>query len=41
MRPVRRSPVNKQKSTNKFRKESARTKKINLAPPPARGGYRL
>jgi len=41
MRPTKRVPVQKHKSAGKFRAQAARTKKINLAPPPARGGYRL
>ena len=33
--------VNKRSSSSSFRHKSARTKAINIAPPPMRGGYRL
>lgn len=36
-----RKPVNKRKSARKFRKTAASTKRINVAPPPMRGGIRL
>jgi len=38
---MRRSPVNKGKSTRQFNKQSNKTKAINVAPRPMRGGYRL
>lgn len=41
MRPVSRRPVNKSRSAAQFRSDSHRTKAVNLAPPPMRGGYRL
>ena len=41
MRPTKRVPVQKHKSAGKFRAQAARTKKINLAQPPSRGGFRL
>lgn len=36
-----RKPVNKRASAGKFRRNVGRTKAANVAPPPARGGYRL
>ncbi|WNK13408.1 MAG: hypothetical protein [Microvirus sp.] len=33
--------VNKHKSASKFRKQVGKTKRANVAPPPARGGIRL
>lgn len=36
-RPVR----NKKKAASVFNNQQQRTKAINLAPPPMRGGYRL
>lgn len=36
-----RKPVNKRKSASRFRGNIKRTKAPNVAPPPARGGYRL
>lgn len=41
MRPVRRGGVNKHKSAANFRGNVQRTKIVNIAPPPMRGGYRL
>lgn len=41
MTPLKRHPVNKKQSVNKFRKQSSRTNKRNIAPPPQRGGFRL
>lgn len=38
---LRRSRVNKYRSARKFRKATARTKSINVAPQPQRGGWRL
>lgn len=36
-----RRPVHKGKSVGRFRGQSGKTKAINVAPPPRRGGYRL
>lgn len=36
-----RRPVQKGRSVRKFRKQVDRTKAINVAPPPRRGGHRL
>lgn len=36
-----RKSVNKGASARKFRGNMKRTKAANIAPPPARGGYRL
>lgn len=36
-----RRPVNKGRSARKFRSQAGRTKAPNVAPPPARGGFRL
>jgi len=36
-----RSRVNKARSAKQFRSNNSRTKGINLAPPPMRGGFRL
>lgn len=36
-----RKPVNKARSARAFRKLSQRTARINIAPPPMRGGIRL
>lgn len=33
--------VNKARSARKFRKSTMKTKRINVAPPPMRGGIRL
>ena len=41
MRPVKRSGVNKHASAGAFRQNVQRTKIVNIAPPPMRGGYRL
>jgi len=38
---MQRKPVNKFKAAKKFNKNVSRTKRINTAPAPARGGYRL
>lgn len=40
MRPLKRKPVNKFKSAKKFRKQSRRTKGMNITAP-MRGGIRL
>jgi len=40
MNPSSRKAVNKSKSAAKFRSQTAKTKKVNVAPRPARGGYR-
>lgn len=39
MRPIKRRPVNKQRSSRKFANNTRRTKAANLMP--QRGGYRL
>ncbi|AXH74897.1 MAG: hypothetical protein [Microviridae sp.] len=39
--PMKRYPVNKSRSSSQFRSKSSRTRGINLAPPPMRGGFRL
>lgn len=36
-----RRPVNKQAAKKNFNRQASRTKRINIAPPPNRGGYRL
>lgn len=36
-----RRPVNKRASAGKFRRQVGRTRGANVAPPPARGGFRL
>lgn len=41
MRPLSRRPVSKSGSASSFRSGVQRTKLVNLAPPPMRGGYRL
>lgn len=41
MKPVSRKPVNKAVSARKFRKNSSRTKALNVSPTPMRGGIRL
>lgn len=41
MRPVSRKPVNKARSSSKFRSDSKRTKAPNLRSAPMRGGWRL
>lgn len=38
---LRRSHVNKGRSARKFRKATTRTKAVNIAPAPQRGGWRL
>ena len=38
---MKRYPVNKRRSAAQFRSKSERTKAINLAGPPMRGGSRL
>jgi len=40
MRPLKRSSVSKNRSARKFRKQSARTKGVNV-PGVMRGGFRL
>lgn len=37
----RRMPVSKKRSASKFKRNVAKTKVVNLAPPPMRGGYRF
>lgn len=36
-----RKSVNKSRGASKFRKQSSKTNRRNVAPPPMRGGYRL
>lgn len=36
-----RRPVSKGKSAGKFRRDVRKTKAVNIAPPPRRGGHRL
>lgn len=38
---MRRSHVNKRASARRFRKATTRTKAVNVAPNPQRGGWRL
>lgn len=38
---MRRSPVNKRASVRKFKSNGRTTKRVNVAPPPMRGGIRL
>jgi len=38
---MRRSPVNKQASASQFRRNVGKTKRMNIAPAPMRGGIRL
>jgi hypothetical protein len=38
---MKRNPVNKKSSAKSFKKSHSKVKKINVAPPPLRGGYRL
>ena len=38
---LRRKPVNKYKSAKSFRKQTSRTKALNMRHAPMRGGYRL
>lgn len=41
MRPLSRSNVNKSRSARKFKKNVGRSKVVNMAPMPMRGGYRM
>lgn len=41
MRPLNRSPVNKQRSSGQFRGNVSRTHPKNMAQAPMRGGWRL
>lgn len=41
MRPLKRKPANKFRGAKKFRKDSARTKAVNMSSAPMRGGIRL
>lgn len=36
-----RHSVNKSRSAHSFRKHTSRTRAVNVAPPPQRGGFRL
>lgn len=38
---MRRKPMNRKTASRQFNRRSSRTKRINVAPPPQRGGYRL
>lgn len=38
---MRRKPQNSYKAARAFNKSTSRTKRINVTPPAARGGYRL
>jgi hypothetical protein len=38
---MRRRSVNKNRSARSFRKGASHTRRINIAPPPMRGGIRL
>lgn len=38
---MKRRPVNKSKAAKAFRRQSGKTKSLNMAGPPMRGGYRL
>lgn len=38
---MKRTPMNRYKAAKNFNRNSQRTKRINVAPPAARGGYRL
>lgn len=38
---MRRSPQNRYSAAKSFNRNTSRTKRINTAPPAARGGYRL
>lgn len=41
MKPLHRKPVNKYRSSKKFRKGAKKTRAANVSPRPMRGGYRL
>lgn len=41
MRVLHRQATNKYRSAKQFRNNAKRTKAVNVAPPPQRGGYRL
>lgn len=41
MRPLKRKPVSKSKSTRTFNNRAVRTNPINIFPNPMRGGIRL
>lgn len=41
MRPLKRAPVSKGKSSAKFRRQVGRTKGANMQVTPMRGGFRL
>lgn len=38
---MKRRPVNKNRSARKFRSHIGRTKRMNVAPAPMRGGFRI
>lgn len=39
--PLRRRHVDKKASAKEFRRDSTRTKALNMAPKPMRGGFRI
>lgn len=41
MKPSSRQGVNKHSSAKQFRRDSSRTKALNMAPRPMRGGFRI
>lgn len=41
MRPLGRRPQGKVQAAGQFRRHVQRTKRVNVAPAPQRGGYRL
>lgn len=41
MRPTKRRVVNKHRSAGKFRHHVGKTKALNMAPRPMRGGFRI
>lgn len=41
MRPLKRRPVAKRSSVRKFRRDSSKTKAVNMRGAPMRGGIRL
>jgi len=41
MKSMKRKPVNKKASSRTFNSSQKKTKVVNVAPPPMRGGYRM
>lgn len=41
MKPMKRKPVKKGSSSRSFNNSQKKTKVVNVAPPPMRGGYRM